>query len=69
MSNDPAVSFISSVLAAFDQQRAALNANWNHQNPDVMSPTDLAAVRAAIGAIAQDTTKLAFVFGGSTART
>jgi hypothetical protein len=64
MNGSPIVLRITSVLEAVDRQRAAIDVNWNHQNPDIMNPAELDAVRAAISELAVETTNLAFAFGG-----
>jgi hypothetical protein len=60
----PIEASINSILEAIDAHRAAINANWNGENPDLMDPEDLANIADAIAAAAQDYTKLAFAFGG-----
>jgi len=54
---------ISEVLAAMQRRLAAINANWNGQGPDLMTPAQLAAFKSEILAFAQESDKLMFAVG------
>jgi hypothetical protein len=44
---------IGAALKAIDTQRAAINANWNGQGPDLMTPAQLKGLLAASFALHQ----------------
>jgi|HubBroStandDraft_1064217.scaffolds.fasta_scaffold46643_3 hypothetical protein len=55
---------IGEVLAVMQRRLAAINANWNGQGPDLMTPVELEAFKSEILSFAQESDKLMFAVGG-----
>lgn len=54
---------VSSLLSSIAVHRETINVNWNGQNPDLMTPDQLAAIHGAIQAIANCAIDLAVKLG------
>jgi uncharacterized protein YukE len=55
---------IGAVLESMQRRLAAINANWNGQGPDLMTPTQAAAFKSEVLASYQDYGKLLVAVGG-----
>ena len=60
---------VGAVLAVLDTRLAAVNANWNGQGPDLMSPAELKAFSAATLALNQACGMLVLSVGAYAGRT
>jgi hypothetical protein len=63
MAGSSDVLAISEVLAAMERRLAAINANWNGQGPDLMTPAQLTAFKSEILSFVQESGKLMFAVG------
>jgi len=68
MPNSGDVFEVGEILKVIEIRLASINANWNGQGPDLMSPAQLAAFKSEIFSFAQGANELAFAVGEYAAR-